>query len=197
MKFQDALIALHEGKTIRYKINKGGPSLNVEYTINKNNLTDLQKSIKVEELFTDSWSIESKTAAKLTKLADFLENLPVKYEKKFDMAAWVQNVQYDDDRSFSFNPEDNKCGTAACALGWATNVFPKDLAILDRNVVAVGGDTNESSINAAVKFFEITMAEALDIFDYDCSHTDYSIMGVVRRIRKVANYYFGNAYVEI
>lgn len=56
---------------------------------------------------------------RLLKLADFLDTLPA---KRFDISLYAED-------GFS---KDN-CGTAACACGWATVVFPRSRLKLKKN----------------------------------------------------------------
>jgi hypothetical protein len=68
--------------------------------------------------------ITDKGAERLLKLARYLKNVVAKnYPDKFDMNQWATG-------KFKNRKEPN-CGTVACALGWATLVFPRDLRIGD------------------------------------------------------------------
>lgn len=58
---------------------------------------------------------------KLTKLVNKLKKVN---SKKFDMHHWIFNKK---EQNLT-NP--NSCGTVACALGWATTIFPRSLKIL-------------------------------------------------------------------
>lgn len=60
---------------------------------------------------------------RLKKLVKKLEKVK---DKKFDMEFWSNNRE-SEDREISCNLE--ACGTTACALGWATTVFPKSLKL--------------------------------------------------------------------
>ena len=121
------------------------------------------------------------TKKKLLKLADFLE-FKVK-NRWFDLEYWA-------DREF---PE-KKCGTAACAAGWATVCFPRSgLTLLPSVRFAGGGDLEVAyetlrGFDACMAFFKINRDEAEHLFDPDeYSEGRRGRMSVVRRLRTVAN----------
>lgn len=69
---------------------------------------------------------KSTTRKRLLLLADFLEKLPPEKAKHFDMRTWFKLSQYREfDGTFEQLCRTKKlgdCGTAACALGWGTQV---------------------------------------------------------------------------
>src|SRR4051812_34205362 len=66
-------------------------------------------------------------ARRLLKLANKLETVP---RKKFDMGQWWGPVR---------DAQENVCGTAGCALGWATTVPSFRAAGLSLKVNKFGG----------------------------------------------------------
>jgi hypothetical protein len=65
---------------------------------------------------------------RMTKLIDFMENLPKQADKHFDMGWWVTHqgdAEIDDEHGLKDGVTFGKllsCGTAACAAGWAATV---------------------------------------------------------------------------
>lgn len=55
--------------------------------------------------------MQSKHRGRLLKLASFLEKLP---PESFNIKNWVTKM-----------PDENGCGTVACAIGWCPVVFPR------------------------------------------------------------------------
>lgn len=90
---------------------------------------------------------------RLRKLAKFLrEKVPL---KKFDMGEWAD---------LDFKP--NKCGTAACAAGWATTIFRKQGLRLNNG--SLGNPRPEYKgdfgIDSLVKFFDLKETQARYLF---------------------------------
>lgn len=128
------------------------------------------------------------TKQKLLKLADFLEH-KVK-SPWFDMETWA-------DRGF---PE-KKCGTTACAVGWATVCFPRSGLTLMKDdcedscddddleiVYKRPGHDTLSNFEACTAFFDIDHGTA----DYLFAPDEYpkrrqGRMSVVRRLRAFVN----------
>lgn len=55
---------------------------------------------------------------RLNKLADYLDTIP---EENYDQNTFLRTHQ-------DYCKAEPICGTAACALGWATNIFPERLS---------------------------------------------------------------------
>ena len=88
---------------------------------------------------------------RIEELARFLLNrVP---DDRFDLSAWGQ-------KGFA----EHECGTAACALGWATVCFPEDGLRMDYSEASARGGTvlygNEVGFAAARSFFEIPLDHA-------------------------------------
>lgn len=88
---------------------------------------------------------------RLRKLAAFLESDYIK-PKWFNMDVWATD-----------GFKEKKCGTAACALGWATVIF-RDLTLNKYDTPIYQG---ASDFEAGEKFFEISEEEAGYIFSSD------------------------------
>ena len=117
---------------------------------------------------------------RLLKLANFLEHkVP---EARFNMRVWFGGEK---DKKFS----QHECGTTACALGWATVVFPKDLQHSDwDNPIHVA--SGRRGFNAAKIFFELSIEQVYFLFDAsEGSPTD-----VAARIRRMVA--FPNAFYD-
>lgn len=120
---------------------------------------------------------------RLAKLADFLEIVP---SKRFGMTMWAYT-----NNQFVLNNKGEpvvttapECRTSACALGWATAVFPRELALrvipinpkcrcsicrLENRVadVVLRKDPNKEGFAAAEEFFSLSEEQALTLFDVD------------------------------
>lgn len=138
------------------------------------------------------------TAGKLGRLADILENeVP---DEAFELTYWA-------DTGF----EEQKCGTAACAFGWAASVFT-GLRIDGGVPYIVGYSPNSyehAGFEAAAKFFSIDRDMAEFLFDPDMyvpaneveieegeeDGPTYSRAQVVERLRYVAEWY-GSGFTE-
>ena len=88
---------------------------------------------------------------RIEELARFLLNrVP---DEHFDLGAWGR-------KGFA----EHECGTAACALGWATVCFPGDGLRMDYSEASARGGTvlygNEVGFAAAKSFFEIPLDHA-------------------------------------
>lgn len=110
---------------------------------------------------------------RLLKLADFLEKrVPSKRFNLNHFADW------------DFKPK--KCGTTACALGWASVCFPKNIMTCGNGIRLI--NTNYEyyrDFGAAEHFFQLTYEESSFLFDPN----EYPItkkyrMYVVNRIRQ-------------
>ncbi len=103
-------------------------------------------------------------AGRLLTLAYFLKTrVQIRH---FDMRSYWNESKIDD--WYPIPPDLNKpsCGTSACALGWATVVFP-DVFVLSQNfgVIAKG---KQQICECTREFFGITSDEENHIF-YVCS----------------------------
>lgn len=108
-------------------------------------------------------------ANRLLKLADYLDTkVPA---KAFNMETWLDRAPEDQDVK---NPlphalKEPNCGTTACALGWAVNVFPRTLTFTRWDDV-VFRDEEESeevySRDTIRRFFGIEDDEAIDRLFY-------------------------------
>ena len=94
-------------------------------------------------------------ADRLEKLAHFLEH-DVRAEE-FDMGTWGQRGFWE-----------HACGTAACAMGWATVCFPGEgLRMVFPKASEWTGSViydGASGFEAAARFFEIPFDHALRLF---------------------------------
>ena len=147
---------------------------------------------------------------RLEKLADFLETIP---PEKFDMQVWMKvsftalsnlhkSEVYDD---LVLEPVDaNVCGTAGCALGWATTIpsFRKAGLRLfnkvkkDGNTLTSWGCTVRlvdpktgqfiaTTYEAAAIFFGLTDDEATDLFCFWHYGRGSTPKSVARKIRNL------------
>ncbi len=116
---------------------------------------------------------------RLTELANFLEK---KVEPDwFNMGVWAED-------GFT----EQKCGTAACAFGWATQCFPDDLELvkISSSHWVVRFEHYYRDIQAAERFFEIHREHAYWLFCPDCGSykveepEDIKLDDVIERIRK-------------
>lgn len=97
---------------------------------------------------------------RLLKLADFLETADL--PGKFDMGSWSEEEE-------SGRP---KCGTAACAMGWATTIPSFRRAGLFLNEYGEPEFEGHTESEAAAHFFSIAISQARDLFVmYEHSHT--------------------------
>lgn len=98
---------------------------------------------------------------RLLKLAEFLEErVP---EARFNMDFWALD---DDGRIGAVPLASPKCKTAACALGWATALFPRSLALTEgpRYADVVHLATGKRNEQAAQEFFGLTFNEVRLLF---------------------------------
>lgn len=89
---------------------------------------------------------------KLLKLADLLDRVP---EDQFDMATWA--MRYDSGA---------ECASVACALGWATTIFP-DLVLVRStrfDGMVVHTPTITDGERAAMNEFGMTFSDAWRMF---------------------------------
>jgi len=137
---------------------------------------------------------------RLTKLSDFLKT---SFNKKgsrgklstdtdFHMGHWAQG-----------GFKEQKCGTSACALGWATTLFPRILRLIDHgqdehdkdnyNVLAAEmvvehKRTKKTGVQAGMEIFGITNPQGIYLFGtdgYGCDSHAIQPKQVAKRIDKI------------
>jgi hypothetical protein len=96
---------------------------------------------------------------RLYTLIHFMEKLPRKYARRFDMNSWSDSDPPDGDLTAP------GCATTACAMGWATAVpsFKKLGLRLEHGLPHIGGITG--GYTAARKLFDLNDEEANHLFD--------------------------------
>jgi hypothetical protein len=127
---------------------------------------------------------------RLTKLADFLENLPVERPKgKFDMDSWGEH------KGKHPPSEKNYCGFSACALGWATTIpsfkraglqaewtrYSRPSETLDWGLTVVF--EGKDGTDAGIKFFDINYVSARILFSGQLK-TRKSVVRAIRYLVK-------------
>lgn len=99
---------------------------------------------------------------RLLKLADFLESVP---PERFNLRRWAD---------VGFSPDN--CGTAACAIGWATTIFPElrlsstagSVYDLELNEMGLyGDDSMPEGWDLVQSFFDLGWADARILFEED------------------------------
>lgn len=113
---------------------------------------------------------------RLLKLADFLETVD---KNRFDLSLW---------RELRFSP--SKCGTVACAVGWATTIpsFKKAGFTFESNAPKY---KTYDSWEAVTKFFSLDNLDAFylfSIFDYNDENPTPKM--VTKRIRSFVKKHF-------
>lgn len=126
--------------------------------------------------------------ARLNKLLDLFENFDEKVNGKFDLSIWAREL--DNDKP--------KCGTAACALGWATAIpsfrkagfrlvkddfFSRENDHVNLKWKPAYKDIEDLPFTAAAYFFGITIKDADDAFDSDGSKVTRKQM--ISRLKKL------------
>ena len=105
---------------------------------------------------TETTKLSKLAVRRLTKLADFLEKKV--QDAWFNLGTWAGS-------GFT----EKKCGTTACAAGWATVCFPRSGLELEPWIGHAGtmlltfGD--EFGFSAVTKFFDLERDDAEHIFD--------------------------------
>lgn len=99
-------------------------------------------------------------ADKLLQLADFLEQLP---PERFDFCHWVSG-DWEQEQPLSLY----SCGTAGCAGGWATVIWPDELKLINQVPTLRGEVTDYGEpivgVDALAKFFGIRREESVYLF---------------------------------
>lgn len=118
---------------------------------------------------------------RLKKLADFLLTIP---RKKFDLAIIAKSGDH------GRFPSKTECGSAACAIGWSPNVFPKDCTYIvanhyDRNCHVMSLEDNDvENFDFAEKFFGLNMIESMYLFHpYNYPRNRRGSVSVAKRIK--------------
>lgn len=133
---------------------------------------------------------KSVTANRLNRLADFLTTVP---KEAFKMEHWATGL---DDSCRLDKKKAVKCGTAACAFGWATAIpaFRKaGLRLTGNEVYGFNQVVNIHKMNysvfgTAMDFFGITDKEAHMLFHPD-NYNKPTKHNVIKRLRSVAKQY--------
>lgn len=119
--------------------------------------------------------LKESTKKKLLKLADFLA--------KKVKPSWFDIYSF---ASKGFT--EKKCGTTACACGWATVCFPRSgLQLVDDtcdDAYAFLSYKGEEDFVAAAKFFGITIDQSVFLFQPSYDENSDSKKGTINRIRK-------------
>ena len=122
---------------------------------------------------------------RLRKLADFLAGPVARAAKrnkaqKFDMTCYANNA--------NLGLRKEQCGSAACALGWATHVFPRVFKIGDGGngdyALQMNGEDLYDPETAGEDFFGLTMDEATEAFGGE--HEGRTIAEEVAILRRLA-----------
>ena len=100
---------------------------------------------------------------RLLKLAAFLETLP---KHKFDLDIIVDDNRVFGEDGNEFNLPSADCGTAACAIGWCPNVFPRNCEYQNRGYISVvDKKTQYTDFTFAQNFFSLNRDESYYLFD--------------------------------
>jgi len=99
---------------------------------------------------------------RLQKLARFLKTIP---EELFDMTHWMEL----DKNGHMHRKASIKCGTPACAMGWATSIFPELYYESEWAEIKIKGHTYSSSLSqrsleTAKVFFGVSNAGFRKLF---------------------------------
>ena len=135
--------------------------------------------------------------ARILKLAAFIAGPVAKADAKarkkgrykFDMGSWCEWNNWDVERQ-EYLPRKigltrNLCDTSACALGWATVVFPRHLQ-LDNGVVSLRG-TKKFSDLAAMNFFGLTIEQSRVAFSNGTSRSAKEEAALLRGMAQASN----------
>jgi len=95
---------------------------------------------------------------RLLKLARFLRNQVAKREDKFEITLYDHgNWMRADKNGHDHKKASLKCGTPACAIGWATAIFP--LYMNKRDQIVKTGSRGGSTIKTVKSFFGVDYSE--------------------------------------
>ena len=98
--------------------------------------------------------MDASHARRLTVLAEFLEGFKEEVDRHFDLGLWFTGLGNGD-----------RCGTVACACGWACTIpslQADGLRLTDKGVPYFDG---VESFDAVEEFFGLTSKEAESLFD--------------------------------
>lgn len=100
---------------------------------------------------------------------------------KFNMKHWCGwNDERDDKAPTKVGLTKNLCNTSACALGWATNLWPKQLYL--RNGLVKLRGSRRYGLDAAVDFFGLDAIQAEHAFAVGFSRTPKEEATMLRKI---------------
>jgi hypothetical protein len=97
-------------------------------------------------------TISETAAQRLTTLANFMDGLHPRFPDAFDMGAWTRSNWV--------------CGTRACAAGWGATI-PQFAALGFRVTNDTPYFAGTTKMKAVAKFFDISFAQAEELFDYE------------------------------
>ena len=100
---------------------------------------------------------------RLLKLAAFLETLP---KHKFNLDIIVDDNKVFGEDGDELNLPGADCGTAACAIGWCPNVFPRNCEYQNHGYISVvDKNTQKTDFSFAQDFFGLNREESYYLFD--------------------------------
>lgn len=101
-------------------------------------------------------------AERLEALAGLLEWVAEHESEHFGMVAWHNGIEFKSERYARMEP---KCGTVACALGWATAIF-EPLALNSLGGISlINSGIDVWGVTAAAVFFDLTKETAEGLFE--------------------------------
>lgn len=110
--------------------------------------------------------MNSTQAGRLLTLASFLRTeVP---RKNFDMSSYWKNEA---DELEIPDLAQHKCGTSACAMGWATRVWPNIFKLNEFGGFSYRGSDSSHSSMSVRAFFGLDFDEACDLFGYKWRRT--------------------------
>jgi len=138
--------------------------------------------------------------ARIRKLADFLATVVHKADvrvrkatensgeprEKFDMGYWAEGIGKDK----KLGVTKAKCGTSACAMGWATVVFPRTIHLNEDDGDFIPQMIRKPKIaceEIGIEFFGMTEEQADDAFLSGLSRSAKDEAAVLRQIAKDGN----------
>ena len=119
--------------------------------------------------------LSKKAVRRLTKLIEYMESLPREAHEHFNMGMWFYHDGVDHDHNISGDitrKHLNKCGTVACALGWAATVpeFRRAGLVMTSSLGTpelrdmTTGMSGPWGAAAAAEFFDIGLEQAIYLF---------------------------------
>lgn len=120
---------------------------------------------------------------RLQKLSDFLRNTKFA-EDKFNLRVW--GINPNGPSEFKLKHPDQSCGTAGCAVGWATCIFDELSLILfdkDKQMYDIfNSEANAYGWLAVDNFFDFFDMTASYLFDPDFYDSEKDPIAVADRI---------------